>query len=48
MTEDLSRYHRPISDLFAGENVFGVDTGCGNGGFLTGLELPAQRVYESR
>jgi len=36
------------TDLFAGENVFGVDTGCGHGGFLTGLELPALRVYESR
>jgi serine/threonine protein phosphatase 1 len=36
------------TDLWAGENVVGIDTGCGNGGFLTGLELPALRVYESR
>src|SRR5262245_19272805 len=36
------------SDLWAGENVVGIDTGCGNGGFLTGLELPAMNVYESR
>lgn len=36
------------SDLFAGEAVFGIDTGCGNGGFLTALELPSKRVYESR
>ena len=26
----------------------GLDTGCGKGGFLTALELPAMRVYESR
>ncbi len=36
------------TDLWAGENVVGIDTGCGNGGFLTALELPALNVYESR
>jgi serine/threonine protein phosphatase 1 len=36
------------SDLWAGENVIGIDTGCGSGGFLTAVELPALRVYESR
>jgi serine/threonine protein phosphatase 1 len=36
------------SDLWAGENVVGLDTGCGSGGFLTGFELPLRRVYESR
>jgi serine/threonine protein phosphatase 1 len=36
------------SDLWAGDNVFGIDTGCGNGGFLTALELPGMNVYESR
>lgn len=36
------------SDLWAGENCVGIDTGCGNGGFLTALELPAMNVYESR
>ncbi|HTV21898.1 MAG TPA: metallophosphoesterase family protein [Polyangiaceae bacterium] len=36
------------SDLFRHGSVFGVDTGSGNGGFLTALELPAERVYESR
>jgi serine/threonine protein phosphatase 1 len=36
------------ADLWAGENVVGIDTGCGNGGFLTALELPALNVYESR
>lgn len=34
--------------LWAGVDVVGIDTGCGNGGFLTALELPAMRVYESR
>jgi serine/threonine protein phosphatase 1 len=28
--------------------VIGTDTGCGMGGFLTAVELPAMRVYESR
>lgn len=36
------------TDLWAGENVCGIDTGCGNGGFLTALELPSGNVYESR
>ena len=36
------------TDLWAGENCVGIDTGCGNGGFLTALELPAMNVYESR
>ena len=36
------------TDLWAGENCCGLDTGCGKGGFLTALELPAKSVYESR
>ena len=36
------------SDIWAGPCTVGLDTGCGKGGFLTGLELPAMRVYESR
>jgi serine/threonine protein phosphatase 1 len=36
------------TDLWAGENCCGLDTGCGKGGFLTALELPARSVYESR
>lgn len=35
-------------DLWAGEAVIAIDTGCGKGGFLTGIELPAARVYETR
>lgn len=36
------------SDLWAGESVIALDTGCGKGGFLTAIELPALTVYESR
>jgi serine/threonine protein phosphatase 1 len=36
------------TDLWAGEHVVGIDTGAGNDGFLTALELPALNVYESR
>jgi serine/threonine protein phosphatase 1 len=35
-------------DMWVGENVCVIDTGCGKGGFLTVLELPAMKVYESR
>jgi serine/threonine protein phosphatase 1 len=35
-------------DMWVGENVCVIDTGCGKGGFLTALELPAMKVYESR
>jgi serine/threonine protein phosphatase 1 len=36
------------TDIWAGPCVVGLDTGAGKGGFLTVLELPAMRVYESR
>lgn len=35
-------------DMWAGENVYAIDTGCGKQGFLTCLELPSMTVYESR
>lgn len=35
-------------DAWVNENLVGLDTGCGLGGFLTALELPAMRTYESR
>ena len=28
--------------------MLGLDTGCGKGGFLTAVEFPRKRVYESR
>ena len=36
------------TDMWVTEDAFGLDTGCGKGGFLTALELPAMRAYESR
>jgi serine/threonine protein phosphatase 1 len=36
------------TDLFRNGSVFALDTGSGNGGFLTALELPSATVYESR
>jgi serine/threonine protein phosphatase 1 len=36
------------TDLWAGDCVIAADTGCGSGGFLTAVELPALKVYESR
>ena len=36
------------TDMWAGEAVVAIDTGCGKGGFLTAVELPTQKVYESR
>ncbi|MDQ3032430.1 MAG: serine/threonine protein phosphatase [Myxococcota bacterium] len=37
------------TDLWAGECVIAVDTGCGStGGFLSAIELPSLTVYESR
>jgi serine/threonine protein phosphatase 1 len=49
LPQELSSY-TPLdsTDLFLGENVIGTDTRCGMGGFLTGVELPSVRVYESR
>lgn len=36
------------TDLYQRGSVFALDTGSGSGGFLTPLELPAVRVYDSR
>jgi serine/threonine protein phosphatase 1 len=49
LPQELSQYTpEDPTDLFAGEAVFGLDTGCGSGGFLSALELPSRTVYESR
>jgi serine/threonine protein phosphatase 1 len=49
LPQELSSY-TPLdaTDLFLGENLVGTDTRCGMGGFLSAVELPAMRVYESR
>lgn len=36
------------ADLWESEYALGLDTGCGMGGFLTAIELPGMRVFESR
>ncbi|MBI2389911.1 MAG: serine/threonine protein phosphatase [Deltaproteobacteria bacterium] len=36
------------TDMWAGECVVAIDTGAGKDGFLTAIELPALRVWESR
>jgi serine/threonine protein phosphatase 1 len=49
LPQELSSYTpEDPTDLVVGENVIGVDTGCGSGGFLTCIELPSLAVYESR
>ena len=43
-------HHTPADpdDLWAASAIVALDTGCGKGGFLTAVELPARTVYESR
>ena len=49
LPQELSSYTpEDPTDLFLGENLVGTDTGCGVGGFLSAVELPSLRVYESR
>jgi len=49
LPEELSNYTPDDpTDLWAGENVIGIDTGCGKGGFLTAIEFPDLVVWESR
>jgi serine/threonine protein phosphatase 1 len=46
LPQELSSYTPDDpTDLYAGESVIGIDTGCGRGGFLTAIELPAENVY---
>jgi serine/threonine protein phosphatase 1 len=49
LPQELSSYTpEDPTDLFLGENVVGTDTGCGVSGFLSAVELPSMRVFESR
>lgn len=49
LPEELST-HTPDdpSDMWLRGSVVAIDTRCGMGGYLTAVELPAVRVYESR
>jgi serine/threonine protein phosphatase 1 len=35
-------------DVWVRGDLIGIDTGCGKGGFLSAIELPRMRVFESR
>jgi serine/threonine protein phosphatase 1 len=35
-------------DVWFRNDLIGIDTGCGKGGFLSAIELPSLKVYESR
>jgi serine/threonine protein phosphatase 1 len=49
LPQELSIYTpEDTTDLFFGEDLIGIDTRCGHGGFLTAIELPGMVVYESR
>lgn len=49
LPEELSSYTpEDPTDLWAGPCTIGLDTGAGKGGFLTTIELPSMRVFESR
>lgn len=49
LPEELSSYTpEDPTDMWAGPCTIGLDTGAGKGGFLTTLEMPSMRVYESR
>ena len=49
LPEELSSYTPDDpTDLWSGPCTIGLDTGAGKGGFLTTLELPSMKVYESR
>jgi serine/threonine protein phosphatase 1 len=50
LPQELSKYTpADPNDLWAGDYVTALDTGCGKpGGFLTAFELPARYVYEAR
>lgn len=46
---ELSQYTpADPTDIWVSDSVIATDTGCGSGGFLTAVELPTLKVYESR
>jgi serine/threonine protein phosphatase 1 len=49
LPQELSTYTpADPTDVWVSSCAIGLDTGCGKGGFLTAIELPARNVYESR
>lgn len=43
-----SRLFDDPRDVWRRGDLVGIDTGCGKGGFLSALELPSRKSYESR
>ncbi len=49
LPQEISAYTPSDSlDVYFGAHVIGIDTRCGHGGFLSAVELPSLKVYESR
>jgi serine/threonine protein phosphatase 1 len=49
LPQELSIYTpEDAKDLYFTDDLIGLDTRCGHGGFLTAIELPGLVVYESR
>jgi serine/threonine protein phosphatase 1 len=44
----IARIFDDPKDVWVRGDLIGIDTACGKGGFLSAVELPAMRVYESR
>lgn len=44
----IDRFGDDRTDVWRRGDLIGVDTGCGKGGFLSAVELPSGKVYESR
>jgi serine/threonine protein phosphatase 1 len=49
LPQELSSYTPDdATDLYFAQDLIGIDTRCGHGGFLTAIELPGLVVHESR
>jgi serine/threonine protein phosphatase 1 len=44
----IKRLFDDPGDVWTRGDLVGIDTGCGKGGFLSAVELPRMKVYESR
>lgn len=44
----IERLFDDPGDVWVRGDLIGIDTGCGKGGFLSAVELPRMKIYESR
>lgn len=44
----IAKFFDDPKDVWQRGELIGLDTGCGKGGFLSAIELPRMKVYESR